>query len=65
MSGKMQFAIGYPGLAQNDPRRFALELIDAYSSDMAGPLFTRIREELGPTKKLFTEDKATLVTVSP
>lgn len=40
-------AIGYPGLAQNDPRRFALELIDAYCSDMAGPLFTRIREELG------------------
>ncbi|YCM44336.1 pitrilysin family protein [Verrucomicrobiaceae bacterium 227] len=40
-------AIGFPGLAQNDPRRFALELIDAYCSDMAGPLFTRIREELG------------------
>ena len=40
-------AIGYPGLAQDDPRRFALELIDAYCSDMAGPLFTRIREELG------------------
>lgn len=40
-------AIGYQGLAQDDPRRFALELIDAYCSDMAGPLFTRIREELG------------------
>ena len=40
-------AIGFPGLAQDDPRRFALELIDAYCSDMAGPLFTRIREELG------------------
>ncbi len=40
-------AIGFPSLAQDDPRRFALELIDAYCSDMAGPLFTRIREELG------------------
>ena len=40
-------AIGFAGLAQDDPRRFALELIDAYCSDMAGPLFTRIREELG------------------
>lgn len=40
-------AIGFPGLAQDDHRRFALELIDAYCSDMAGPLFTRIREELG------------------
>ena len=40
-------AIGFPGLAQDDLRRDALELIDAYCSDMAGPLFTRIREELG------------------
>lgn len=40
-------AIGYPSLAQDDPRRYALELIDAWCSDMAGPLFTRIREELG------------------
>ena len=40
-------AIGFAGLAQDDPRRDALELIDAYCSDMAGPLFTRIREELG------------------
>ncbi|MDA7880728.1 insulinase family protein [Akkermansiaceae bacterium] len=40
-------AIGYPGVAANDPRRFALELLDSYCSDMAGPLFTRIREELG------------------
>ena len=40
-------AIGYEGLAQDDPRHYALELIDAYCSDMAGPLFTRIREELG------------------
>lgn len=40
-------AIGFPGLAQDDPRRYAMELVDAYCSDMAGPLFTRIREELG------------------
>jgi len=40
-------AIGYPGLAADDPDRFALELIHSYCSDMAGPLFTRIREELG------------------
>ena len=40
-------AIGYPGVAADDPRRYALELLDSYCSDMAGPLFTRIREELG------------------
>jgi len=40
-------AIGYPGLAADDPRRHTLELIDSWCSDMAGPLFTRIREELG------------------
>ncbi len=40
-------AIGYPGLSADDPRRYALELIDSWCSDMAGPLFTRIREELG------------------
>lgn len=40
-------AIGYPGLAAGDDRRYALQLIDSWCSDMAGPLFTRIREELG------------------
>ena len=40
-------AIGYPGVATDDPRRYALELLDSYCSDMAGPLFTRIREDLG------------------
>lgn len=40
-------AIGYPGLSVTDPRRFALELLHCYCSDMAGPLFTNIREELG------------------
>jgi zinc protease len=40
-------AIGFPGLAVNDTRRFALQMIQEYSSGMAGPLFIRIREELG------------------
>lgn len=40
-------AIGYPGLSASDPRRHALELLHSYCSDMAGPLFTNIREELG------------------
>ena len=40
-------AIGYPGLSASDPSRFALELLHSYCSDMAGPLFTNIREELG------------------
>lgn len=40
-------AIGFEGLAQDAPRRHALELIDSYCSDMAGPLFSRIREDLG------------------
>lgn len=40
-------AIGYPGLSASDPRRHALELLHSYCSDMSGPLFTNIREELG------------------
>ncbi|MGC6426620.1 MAG: M16 family metallopeptidase [Akkermansiaceae bacterium] len=40
-------AIGYPGISASDPRRHALELLHSYCSDMAGPLFTNIREELG------------------
>jgi len=40
-------AIGYPGLSATDPRRFAAMMLQEYCSDMAGPLFTRIREELG------------------
>jgi zinc protease len=40
-------AIGYPGLSAADPRRFASSMLLEYCSDMAGPLFTRIREELG------------------
>ena len=40
-------AMGFPGLAVDDDRRYALELFDSWCSDMAGPLFTRIREELG------------------
>ena len=40
-------AIGFPGVAAGDPRRHALAMLHAYMADMAGPLFTRIREELG------------------
>jgi zinc protease len=40
-------ALAYPGCGALDPRRFALRMIQEWCSDMAGPLFTRIREELG------------------
>ncbi len=40
-------AIGFPGATVSDPERHALAMIQEYASDMAGPLFGRIREELG------------------
>jgi zinc protease len=40
-------AIGFPGTTVSGEDRFALAMIQEYVSDMAGPLFTRIREELG------------------
>ena len=40
-------AIGFPGASVNGPDRHALAMIQEYAADMAGPLFTRIREELG------------------
>ena len=39
--------IGYPGTTVSGVDRHALAMIQEYASDMAGPLFTRIREELG------------------
>ena len=39
--------IGYPGTSVKHEDRYALAMIQEYASDMAGPLFTRIREELG------------------
>ena len=39
--------IGFPGTTVSGADRYALAMIQEYSSDMAGPLFTRIREELG------------------
>lgn len=39
--------LGFPGLSAHDPRRFACSMLLEYCADMAGPLFTRIREELG------------------
>jgi len=40
-------AIGFPGAPVDSPDAPALEVIHDYCSNMAGPLFTRIREELG------------------
>jgi zinc protease len=40
-------ALGFLGLAATDERRHACQMLVEYCSDMAGPLFTRIREELG------------------
>ncbi len=39
--------IGFPGAAVSSQDRYALAMIQEYATDMAGPLFTRIREELG------------------
>ena len=39
--------IGFPGASAADDDTHALELIHDYCTDMAGPLFTKIREELG------------------
>lgn len=40
-------AIGYPGAGVSGTERHALGFIQEHASDMAGPLFGRIREELG------------------
>lgn len=40
-------AIGFPGATITGDDRFALAMIQEYVSDMAGPLFSRLREELG------------------
>ncbi len=40
-------AIGFPGAGVSHDDRHALAFIQEYAADMAGPLFTRIREELG------------------
>lgn len=40
-------AIGFPGASVSGPDRHALAMIQEYASDMAGPLFSRIREDLG------------------
>jgi zinc protease len=39
--------IGFPGASVTSNDRHALSMIQEYATDMAGPLFTRIREELG------------------
>ena len=40
-------AIGMPGLSFDSDHTVASELLQEYTSNMAGPLFSRIREELG------------------
>jgi zinc protease len=40
-------AIGFPGASVNGADRHALAMIQEYAADMAGPLFSRIREDLG------------------
>ena len=40
-------AIAVPGLSFDSPNSAAAELLQEHTSNMAGPLFTRIREELG------------------
>ncbi|WP_367871400.1 M16 family metallopeptidase [Luteolibacter sp. Populi] len=40
-------ALAYPGCSALAPERFALRMIQEWCTDMAGPLFIRIREELG------------------
>lgn len=39
--------LGFEGASIHDEDHYALELIHNYCSDMAGPLFTKIREEKG------------------
>jgi zinc protease len=39
--------IGFPGATVSGADRHALAMLQEYASDMAGPLFNRIREELG------------------
>ncbi len=40
-------AVCFPGATATGPERYAAALLQDYASDMAGPLFTRLREELG------------------
>jgi len=39
--------IGFPGVSAVSPERHALAMLQEYAADMAGPLFSRIREDLG------------------
>ena len=39
--------VGFVGACASDDDNYALELINDYCTDMAGPLFSKIREELG------------------
>jgi zinc protease len=39
--------VGFPGVDVSSPERHALAMVQEYATDMAGPLFSRIREDLG------------------
>ncbi len=39
--------LGYQGAEAGNEHQYSLDLLHAWCADMAGPLFTRIREELG------------------
>jgi len=40
-------ALAFPGASALDPSRHALRFLQEWCTDMAGPLFTRVREDLG------------------
>jgi len=40
-------AMGFPGVGASDAKRHAMAMLQEHAADMAGPLFTCIREELG------------------
>jgi len=40
-------AVGFPACGATGEERFALHLLREFCADMSGPIFTRIREELG------------------
>jgi zinc protease len=40
-------AVGFPACGASGEERFALHLLREFCADMSGPIFTRIREELG------------------
>jgi zinc protease len=46
-AAQSQVVIAYPGIAQSDPRRLAMDLMCEYLGAQTGPLFNSLREERG------------------